>query len=136
METLRYLIIHKSLSNLQCRSLNRIMGCSIRPYMNKPMCVSSVDLVAVFIIEKRCNVFQSLWNSGSYLGGSLQLLWADNRPNTTAAFINLGTATCCINFSQTFPSQNTANVNRSSCIRKKIMRLEILPLRFSSMNYR
>ena len=88
---------------------------SVRPYMNETTSVTSIYLISIFIVEEGSYIFQSLCNCAPYLGQ----MTAPIAATSTAALIHLGAAIWCINFSQTFPSQDITDINGASCCVEK-----------------
>eukprot|EP00474_Spongospora_subterranea_P002624 CRZ03082.1 hypothetical protein [Spongospora subterranea] len=101
-------------NGIQCRP-------SVRPYMDQPKIVSSIDLIVLFIIEKGSDIFQGFCNCASSsrsLDTLLSVATSATMPIAigTATAIICGTSFGCFYFSEALACQNVADIDRSrSC---------------------
>lgn len=99
---------------------------SVRPYMDQPKTVSSIDLIVLFVIEKGGDIFQGFCNCASS-SGSLDTLLSVATSATMP--VTIGTATAiiwstsfgCFYFSEAFACQNVADIDRSRCKTRSLM---------------
>lgn len=77
-------------------------GPSVRPHMDKAMCVAGIDLITFFIVEESSDVFKGFSNSTSSPRSSRPLLRTAISATITA-FVRRNTVGCP-NFSEAFSS--------------------------------
>lgn len=110
--------LHVCVTFLTYSAIEGINQPSVRPYMDQPKTVSSIDLIVLFIIEKGSDIFQGFCNCAPN-SGSLDTLLSVATSATmlittgTATAINCGTAVGCFYFSKAFACQDVADIDRS-----------------------
>lgn len=89
----------------------------VRPHMDQTKPISSINLIALFVIKECGNVFQGFCNSAPHASSFGSFLRVASTPTAVsiAGAIIQGKAVACFYFGQTFPSQYVADIDRARC---------------------